>query len=768
MIAAVAAGLCGGVFVLPLPRLRRLTGRFCLVACGLVVVIGVLTEAGHWVRADTGLQALADSGESSELDVTLAGYPQDDASGSGKPGWVAATITSARGDVPVVLWLGPQIERGDAPWAPGARVMLEGVLVSVDRGGGAAYGVRVEAVLGAEVSASGAIAARLRQGLRVAAENVRGAELVPGFAVGDTGLVGERLEQHMLESSLTHLVAVSGANCALLIGAVSSIAGVLGAGRRLRVIIAGTALAGFVFIVGPDASVQRAAVMAAVMLVASFGGRRAASLPALGSAIVVLLIADPWQALHPGFALSVAATAGILLLVPGIERWLGGLLRAPRWLLLPVAVALAAQIACGPLLLLLQPGIPAAGILANVLAAPAAPAGTGLGLLALVLLPVAPTLGEACVFLASVPARWVAATAEVTAWLPAARWNWPEGWPGALLLAAVEVALILAWGIGSRHIQLFRRDREGNRRPWRPRSRLSRAGQVVVALLIGAALGTLSGPTLVAPLVLSHATPRDWQIVACDVGQGDAVLLRAATTPEQVLVVDTGDDDARLIACLDRFGVRRVELLVLTHDDRDHIGALGAVIDRTELAIIAPANRRDGEDRPLVDRLRSAEVPFRVGARGDRGSVGALEWEVLAPQDGTQPLDSNAASLVLRVDSGEVTTLLLADTGSEEQQLLRALGDEQLRAEVVKVAHHGSRDQDPALPAVVGARHAIFSVGAGNGYGHPTAETLRLYERAGARPLRTDVHGTIALSADGDELRVWAERMSSSGAAGAE
>jgi competence protein ComEC len=423
---------------------------------------------------------------------------------------------------------------------------------------------------------------------------------------------------------------------------------------------------------------------------------------------------------------------------------------------------------CGPLLLLLQPGIPAAGILANVLAAPAAPLGTGLGLVALVLLPVAPMLGEACVFLASVPARWVAVTAEVTAGLPAARWNWPEGWPGALLLTAVEATLLLAWGIGKRHLQPFRRDREGNRRPWRPRSRLSRAGQVAVALLISVALGTLSGPTLIEPIMITQATPRDWEIVACDVGQGDALLLRAAATPHQVLVVDTGDDKERLTACLDRFGVPRIELLVLTHDDRDHVGALGAVINRTKSAIIAPANRRDGEPRTLVDRLRSAEVPFHIGARGDRGSVGALKWEILAPRHGTQPSDSNAASLVLRVHGGEVSTLLLADTGNEEQQQLRALGEEQLRAEVVKVAHHGSRDQDPALPAVVGARYAIVSVGLGNGYGHPAADTLRLYERSGAVPLRTVLHGSVALMTEGDDLRVWAERTPTGGVSGAE
>ncbi|MFV0433078.1 MAG: ComEC/Rec2 family competence protein [Leucobacter sp.] len=551
---------------------------------------------------------------------------------------------------------------------------------------------------------------------------------------------------------------ISGSNCALTTGAVMWAAGWLGIGRRGRIVLAAAALGAFVFIVGPDASVQRAAVMAAVVLVSGFGGKRAVALPALGAAMIVLLLADPWQALQPGFALSVAATAGILLLVPGIERGILRALpfRAPRWVVLPVAVAIAAQFACGPLLLFVQPGIPAVGVLANVLAAPAAPLGTGIGLLAMLMLPISGTVGGAAVVLASLPARWVAGIAQVTSALPFAHWPWPEGWGGAVLLAVVEAAVVCAWLLTTRRIALGN-DRFAGRVPWRGRRHLSTRGRTVVAVLLCAAAGFFAGPTVIAPAIGRIGTPSDWRVAACDVGQGDAILLRDPADPDRVMLTDTGDDPALLTACLERFGVRRIALLVLTHDDRDHVGALPAVADMTDAALVAPDNREDGAHRPVMEQLGAAGIPSRIGTAGTVGSTGSLRWEVLAPSPEAVPPDANAASVVMRVRSGDVTVLMLADTGEDEQRALR-LGGEDLGADIVKIAHHGSRDQDPELPEAAAAELAIVSVGADNGYGHPTAETLDSFAAVGSLPLRTDAHGSIAVSGAPGELRVWTER----------
>ncbi|MBO1902887.1 ComEC/Rec2 family competence protein [Leucobacter weissii] len=606
----------------------------------------------------------------------------------------------------------------------------------------------------------GGLAAELRTGLRNAAERMPGTELVPGFAVGDTSLVSEDLDEAMLASSLTHLTAVSGANCALVVGAISWVLAGLGAGRRLRPLLAAAALGLFVTVVGPDASVQRAAVMAAVILVSGFGGKRANALPALGLAMLVLLLADPWQALQPGFALSVVATAGILLMAAPIADRLRSLVRLPAAFALPVSVALAAQLACGPLLLLLQPGIPAVGVVANAIAAPAAPLGTGLGLVSALLLQTAPALGDVALFCAGLPARWVAATARVSAELPAGRWHWPGGWNGALLLVACQTALLLAWALRHGHIGLPGGARATRRRPWRAAPHVPLRVRLASTALSGLGLGTIAAITLLAPSAARLSVPHDWAVVACDVGQGDGLLLRDPDLPDEVMLVDTGDDPALIGACLERFGVDRIALAVLSHDDGDHVGALPALLDRIDAALIAPAVR--GEEtarREVVRRLEAAQIPYRIGRRGLRSSGAAgPAWEVLAPAAGRAPPDTNSASLVMRVAVGRARVLLLGDTGAEEQRELLRSGTE-LAAEVIKVAHHGSRDQDPGLPAAVGAEWALVSVGTGNGYGHPVPETLAALVDVGARPLRTDLHGSIALVAlAGGGLEPWVER----------
>lgn len=772
---------------------------YAAIACAMIVLLGARIDGLEAVRADAGFAEVASSGQHTALDVELRGFPRAAAASSdgGPSAWVPAAARSARGSLPVVLWFDDDALPGDESepgrqagpletWGPGTALRVEGALAELDHGSSAQYGVRVAAfAAGEEPESPGpwrtlraaltGVAAHMRADLRAVAQSVPGAELVPGLAVGDTSLLPERLEQQMQVSSLTHLTAVSGANCALVIAAITTLAGWLRIPRRARLSAAALGLAGFVIVVGPDPSLQRAAVMAAVVLASSFGGKRAVALPGLGIATFALLMSDPWQALQPGFALSVAATAGILLWTRGIAAALGRVAPGPAWLRTPIAVAIAAQCACGPLLLLVQPGFPAAGLIANVLAAPAAPWGTGLGLLAMLAAQLVPSAGTALVHLAGLPAGWIAATAEVTSSLPGARWQWPGGWGGALLLALVEGAVLIAWGLLDRRFGEGRVRAEVDRRgrvagehdtippitsgrvPWgRTRPRPRRVTVWVAALLCGS-VGVFLGPTLIVPATIRLTAPRDWNVVACDVGQGDALLLRDANAPERVMLVDTGDDPERLTSCLERFGVQRIAVLVLTHDDRDHVGALGAVVDRAERAIVAPSNREDGDARPVLEQLSAAGVPTRIGASGTREALGDLVWEVLAPAPGAVPADTNSASLVLRVQAGETSVLMLADTGEDEQRALQRSGAD-LDVDVLKVAHHGSADHDPLLFARASAEVALISVGAENSYGHPAQTVTDELARLQTTVLRTDLMGSVAVGGAPGALDLWVER----------
>ena len=805
------AALAIGVIAISVSRTRLgvLLLRFTAVACAMLVMLGARIDALEFVRADPEFARIAATGRTVTVEVEVRGFLKSSAESSGRTSaWAPAAASTARGQMPVVLWLDESaaLDRA-APharavpperWGPGTPVRIDGALVALEHGSSARYGVRVSSFEAVEAPASQsgppvfraavtALAADMRANLRDAAAEVPGAELVPGFAVGDTSLVPEHLDQQMQESSLTHLVAVSGANCALVVAAVTTPAAWINVPRRSRLSLAGVALGSFVVVVGPDPSLQRAAVMAAVVLLSSFGGKRSIALPGLGIAIFALLVIDPWQALQPGFALSVAATAGILLWAPDVMMLLGRVVPSPTWVRLPIAVAVAAQFACGPLLLLVQSGFPAAGLIANVLAAPAAPWGTGVGLLAMLAAQVLPAAAPVLVWFASLPARWIAATAEVTSALPGARWAWPGGWGGALLLAAVEAAAIIAWWLLDRRFGepggRGARPRGGRGRreppapgsdgcvtrepvlsgrvPWeRARPRRREISVWVSALLCGS-LGVFLGPTLVVPATTRLTTPNDWNVVACDIGQGDAFLLRDARAPDAVMLVDTGDDPDRLTSCLNRFGVHRIAILVLTHDDRDHVGALSSVVDRVDRALVAPDNREDGKVRPVLAQLRAAGVNTQIGSRGMAGALGDLTWDVLAPEPGATPPDTNSASLVVRVQAGETSVLMLADTGEDEQRALRRT-DVDLDADVLKVAHHGSSDHDPELFAAVSAEAALISVGAENSYGHPAPVVTDALVELGTTVLRTDRSGSIAIGGRPGALDVWVERGASS------
>ncbi|WP_241533932.1 ComEC/Rec2 family competence protein [Clavibacter michiganensis] len=283
----------------------------------------------------------------------------------------------------------------------------------------------------------------LRAGLSDAAADLRGpgAQLLPGLAIGDVSAVDPALAQTMKDSSLTHLTAVSGANCAVIVGLVLALAAAAGLRRPARAVAALLALIAFVILVTPQPSVLRAAVMAAVLIVSSATGRPSRGLPALAVAVVVLLTGDPWLARDLGFALSVLATAGLLVLAPPIADRLAH--RMPRRVAEALAIPVAAQVACQPLLLVLQPGLPVHGVLANVLAEPAAAPATIGGLVACVLLPAWPAAGHLALRLAWLPASWIAAVASVTSRLPAGRVPWAAGPAGVVALVLV-IALTVA------------------------------------------------------------------------------------------------------------------------------------------------------------------------------------------------------------------------------------------------------------------------------------------------------------------------------------
>jgi len=277
---------------------------------------------------------------------------------------------------------------------------------------------------------------------------------------------------------------------------------------------------------------------------------------------------------------------------------------------------------------------------------------------------------------------------------------------------------------------------------------------LVLALGLGGSRMLLDGP------LARLTSPGEWSIAMCDIGQGDAVLIRSA---DRIALIDTGPDPELLRACLAQTGVSRIDLLVLTHFDLDHVGGTSAVVGRVGTVLHGPISE-DDERRMLAD-LAGAGATLRDASIGMSGSLGEARWKVLWPEADPVVFPSgNDASVVLEISGGGVPrALLLGDLGAAAQRRLLAAGQVRGTYAVVKVAHHGSGDQEPELYAAVRAPVALIGVGADNDYGHPRAETLAFLDAVGSRALRTDMRGLILLGVREDELLLWSARAPQDG-----
>ena len=291
--------------------------------------------------------------------------------------------------------------------------------------------------------------------------------LVPGVALGDDHALPAPLREDMRTVSMTHLTAVSGQHVAIILGLGLEALGALP--RRWRALLGAVMLTLLVILVRPSGSVLRAATMGAVMLLGVVAGRRAASVPALCAGAIVLLLIDPWQSRDYGFALSVAATAGIVIGSKPVAAHLSR--RLPRWLAAAVALPLVAQAACGPILILLQPSVGAWSVPANLLSEPAAVIATISGLLAALIAPAWPAAAAVTAWPALAACSWMVRIAGFFAHLPGAALPWPGGLTGALALGACEIGVLLAAAPRARRALLeeagrLTRPARGRLAPW--------------------------------------------------------------------------------------------------------------------------------------------------------------------------------------------------------------------------------------------------------------------------------------------------------------
>ncbi|CAN5570651.1 hypothetical protein BH23ACT6_BH23ACT6_07890 [soil metagenome] len=386
---------------------------------------------------------------------------------------------------------------------------------------------------------------RLRAAVDGLPADARG--LIPGLVIGDTSLTPPELSDAMLETGMSHLSAVSGSNVAIVLGAVVLICRWVGVPRRWRAPLGALALVCFVILCRPEPSVLRAGVMGLIALAGLSAARRSATVPALAAAILVLLCIDPTLARSYGFALSCVATLGLVVFA---RPWADAIAARlpPRAALMgdAIAIPLAAQVVCAPIIILLQGDIAIIAVLANLLAAPMVAFTTVSGIAVAIGATVWLPLGSAVAWLAALPALWIATVARVCESLPFGHVEWLDGGAGAWSLAVASALLVFGMPWLTHHAR---------RRP----RRLAAAGAAVLACAL--------------PLPGGHGWPpsKGFVVVACDVGQGDAFVV--STGAGSALLVDVGPPDGEMIGCLRDLDVRRVDAVVISHFHADHIGA---------------------------------------------------------------------------------------------------------------------------------------------------------------------------------------------------
>ncbi|MEU4874999.1 ComEC/Rec2 family competence protein [Streptomyces sp. NPDC021608] len=589
-------------------------------------------------------------------------------------------------------------------------------------------------------------AGRLRAGLRSATDRLPAdaRALLPGLVVGDTSRITPELDEAFRDTDLTHTLAVSGSNLTIILVLLLGPPGLaqqverrglaprLGVPLRTTALLGGALTLGFVVVCRPDPSVLRAAACGAIVLLALATGRRRSLVPALATAVLLLVLYDPWLARSYGFLLSVLATGALLTLAP---RWSASLRRrrVPPRLAEALAAAGAAQTVCAPVVAVLSARVSLVAVPCNLLVEFAVAPATVLGFAVLATAPLAMPVARALAWLASWPAGWIAGVARAGAALPGAGVDWPGSWAGALLLALVTAVAVM---LGRRLLG----------HPW-----LCGLCGVVLLLVV------VQPPPLTR--VLTGWPPPGWRLAMCDVGQGDATVLAAGEGAG--VVVDAGPDPKLVDRCLRTLGVTRVPLVVLTHFHADHVAGLPGVLRGRPVGAIETTGFEEPHEQVEFVRkeARERKVPVVRAAAGERRRVGDLAWDVLWPPPGPVPRPDgpNDASVTLLVRSAGLRMLLLGDLEPPAQQALsRSSAAALMRGvDVLKVAHHGSAYQDPDLIRAVAPRLALISCGEGNPYGHPAPGTVAALRAGGAVVLRTDRDGALAVVTDTDgDMRV--------------
>ena len=532
-------------------------------------------------------------------------------------------------------------------------------------------------------------------------------------------------------AGIAHLLAISGFHVGVIAGILYLLARRLGFGPARAPMAAAAGSWAYVLAIGAPVAATRAAFILAALAAGRLLGRRVAALGALATAFIAVLAAHPAAIVSVAFQLSFAGAAGLVLLAPPVRRALRSrpFARLPSPLRAGLASGIAATASTLPLVAWHFGYFAAAGIPVTLVAGPLVAAAIPGMLLSIVLSFVSFPLASVFAGGTDLFLQLADALVSLVVGIPGTSVWTPRWWIAAATAAFAAHALFVR-GFGPR---------------LRPRVRAA----VLVACL-SAALVAWPIPALVG-------RGGAMELVFLDVGQGDAVVVR--TPGGRWILIDTGprsltyDSGARIVVpYLRRRGAARLEALVLTHPDLDHIGGANAVLSElTVLRVLDPgvAAARTAYVAALERAVERGATWFAARA-GDRVSADGVTLEVLHPGGaaaGAASDEANDQSVVMLLRYGEFTALLPGDAPASVEEALLAAGQIP-PLDLLKAGHHGSRTSTSwELVEFTQPELSVVSAGARNRYGHPHPVVLDRLERAGSGIARTDLQGVVLVRA---------------------
>lgn len=561
----------------------------------------------------------------------------------------------------------------------------------------------------------------------------RQAPLARALLIADERDISPAIRRQFADAGIIHMLSVSGLHVAVLAEGVVLVMLIAGASTRRAELVATITIGTFVLFVGAPSPAVRSAAMYTAVIISRRLQRPTSpwALLALGAALPLI---QPRVVNEIGYHLSVAGMAG-LIASGKLSRRLP-LDRMPPWgrrLTRETLATIVASAVTAPIVAWHFGRVSLAAPLTNLAAAPLFGLAQPVLFLSLVLAPVRPVAALLAdgtgVLLAGIEK-----VGAIGAGIPASALDVQPGAITALLLVAASASLLAAcasryWG--------------------RP--------ALVTALAIGAALWW--------PVVRPAGSRVELHMI--DVGQGDAIALR---TPRwRWILVDAGDQwrdgdlGERVVAPYLRRRGGEIAAFILSHPHADHIGGAASVIRRLPVAFLWDGGFPQGSSvyEGVLDAARERGVAWRAARMNSTVEIDGVRLTVLSPDSAeiAAAPDANAASVVVMAEYRGVRILLTGDAERDvESRLAQRLG-RTLRADVLKVGHHGSATSTtPPLLDAVAPRLALVSVGAGNRYGHPSPDVLDALRARGTQVVRTDDGGSIVVGIDGsDDLHITTE-----------